>query len=278
MKPVKINRLEPIVDDFDLFLIDQFGVLHNGVEPYACIVNTLKMIKSLKKRIVVISNSGKRANVNASRLVTLGFENTLFDNVITSGEVAFHRLTSRLSGSSIKTCYLISRDNDESAIEGLELSLVKDASSADLIIVGGSEAERYSEDAYRDQLRGAAKRKVPCVCTNPDKKMLSKTGLQFGAGRIAEMYEEMGGVVEWIGKPYPTIYRDILSLYSDYDTSRVLCIGDSTEHDIAGGQNVNLKTLLVMTGINAGVSDDELQAQFSQYNATPDFIAPELVF
>jgi len=278
LNPVEVSGLEPLINDFDLFLIDQFGVLHNGVEPYPGAVDTLEKLKSKNKQVVIISNSGKRANVNVSRLANFGFKTSLFDNVVTSGEVAFHRLASRLHDTSIKSCFLIARDNDVSAIERLDLILEKDASSADLIIIGGSEAEQYSEDDYRDQLRDAAKRNIPCICTNPDKKMLTKTGLQFGAGRIAEIYEALGGAVEWIGKPHPAIYRHILSLHNDYDTQRVLCIGDSTEHDIAGGKNVNLKTLLVMTGINAGITNDEVQKQFKKYKVTPDFIAPRLAY
>lgn len=278
MKPVQIFGLELLINEFDLFLIDQFGVLHNGIEPYPGAVDALQMLKSKRKRVVVVSNSGKRARVNISRLAMLGFSNALFDNVITSGEVAFRRLASRFHNTTNKSCYLISRDNDKSAIEGVDLRLVKDASSADIIIIGGSEAERHTEEAYRDQLDAAAKRNIPCVCTNPDKKMLTSTGIQFGAGRIAEIYEELGGTVEWIGKPHPAIYREILSLHSDCPTNRVLCIGDSVEHDIAGGRGVNLQTLLVMTGINAGFTSDEMHDQFQQYKATPDYIAARLEY
>jgi len=257
-----------------LFLIDQFGVLHNGIDPYPGAVDALQMLKANNKHVVVISNSGKRAQVNEHRLESFGFNSTLIDSVMTSGEVAFNRLQSRLDRSSKQSCYLIARDNDKSAIEGLELELVDDASNADIIIISASEAEKYSEEEYRTQLRTAAERNVTCLCTNPDKKMLTKSGLQFGAGRIAELYEWMGGTVEWIGKPYPAIYQEILKQYSDCELNRVLCIGDSAEHDIAGGQGVHLKTLLVMTGINIGLTDDALQSQFKRYQATPDYIAP----
>jgi len=278
LKPEQVSGLEPLINQFDLFLIDQFGVLHDGIAPYPGAINTLEKLKAKNKRVVVVSNSGKRASVNVSRLAKLGFKHTLFDNVITSGEVAFRRLATRLQGSSIKSCFLISRDNDRSAIEGLDLRLEGNAHNADIIIISASEAEQYSEEDYRNQLSKAAKDRVPCLCTNPDKKMLTSSGIQFGAGRIASIYEQLGGSVEWIGKPHPAIYREIFSLQDDYDTNRILCIGDSTEHDIAGGQSVDLSTLLVMTGINTDLTADELQRQFKKYNATPDFIAPELVY
>jgi ribonucleotide monophosphatase NagD (HAD superfamily) len=33
----------------------------------------------------------------------------------------------------------------------------------------------------------------------------------------------------------------------------VLCIGDSAEHDVAGGRAASLPTLLVMQGVSAGL-------------------------
>ena len=42
--------------------------------------------------------------------------------------------------------------------------------------------------------------------------MLTRAGLQPAPGAIASLYEEMGGKVEWIGKPYPEIYRAALAL------------------------------------------------------------------
>jgi len=276
LNPIQVSGLEPLVDDFDLFLIDQFGVLHNGVEPYAGALEALEMLKLNNKRVVIISNSGKRAAININRFASLGFSGNLFDHFITSGEVAFRTIASRLQESSIKSCYLISRDNDDSAVAGLDLNLVNDIAKADLVIIGGSEAETYSEDYYREQLRKAAKNNVPCMCTNPDKKMLTSSGVQFGAGRIAEIYQELGGEVEWIGKPHEAIYHYILGLFSDYRRDRILCIGDSVEHDIGGGQKLGLHTMLVLSGINVGVATDELQNQFERYQATPRFIAPAL--
>jgi len=189
LNPVQLSGLAPIIDDFDLFLIDQFGVLHNGLKPYSGAVDALKMLKSNNKQVVVISNSGKRASVNVRRLASLGFSDSLFDRVMTSGEVAFHRLRSRLQHSSLKSCFLIARDNDSSAIAGLDLELAEHASAADLIMISASEAEQYSEDAYRAQLRDAAKKGVPCVCTNPDKK-----DWQTSSGNLSRYFDTVRSV------------------------------------------------------------------------------------
>ena len=90
----------------------------------------------------------------------------------------------------------------------------------------------------------------PAVCCNPDRLMITSQGLQPAPGAIAALYEEMGGRVNWIGKPYPEIYRQAAALIGN--PKRVLCIGVSPEHDIAGGQAAGFITLLTMTGVSAG--------------------------
>jgi len=274
--PSVISGLKAMVDAYDLFLIDQFGVLHDGREPYPSAVHTLQQLKLVNKRVVVISNSGKRSSKNVKRLTKMGFSDDLFDDVISSGEVAFGVIQKLVREKSIKSCYLISRDNDTSAVDNLGLKLLQNADEADLILISASEAELYTETVYREKLRSAAAKNTICLCTNPDKKMLTQYGLMFGAGRIAEIYEELGGHVTWIGKPFPAIYQHVFDLYPRHDKNRTLCIGDSVEHDIVGGKNAKVKTLLVRTGIQSDLTDDDLHAQFLRYNAYSDYITDKL--
>ena len=273
-----IDGLSSIIDDFDLFLIDQYGVLHDGIKAYPYAVNALVELKRRNKQVVVISNSGKRSSVNISRMAKLGFDDELFDHFVSSGEVAYRFLKSYLKDERMNSCFLIARDRDRSAVEGLEIQLSARPENADLILISGCEPERYSEEHYTALLRSSAENKTSCVCTNPDKKMLTSQGLMFGAGRIAECYEALGGMVRWIGKPYPSIYQYILALYGDQKAERVLCIGDSIEHDIAGGSSVKLKTLLVKTGIAADVDSTTLEIYCRRYQVEPDFILPQLVY
>ena len=54
----------------------------------------------------------------------------------------------------------------------------------------------------------------------------------------------------WIGKPYAAIYQHAARLIGN--PKRILCIGDSAEHDVAGGRNAGFSTLLVLTGVSQG--------------------------
>lgn len=115
---------------------------------------------------------------------------------------------------------------------------------------------------------------VPCLCINPDLTRLVPGGTRFGAGRIAQMYEQAGGPVEWIGEPHLAIYVEVHRRLSLIPPARELCIGDSPAHDIAGGQTLGLMTALVRTGIHKDLAIAELEDLCRTAGTLPDFILP----
>lgn len=267
-----LNGVNQLAERYDFFLLDQFGVLHDGTSPYPGAVEALSALKRAGKTIVLISNSGKRAGPNESRLLKLGFEPGSWDHFVSSGEVAwefFHDMA--VSGKLLPNtkCLLISRDDDRSAIEGLSFALTKDGDDAGLVLISASEGDRYDLEHYRRLLAPAAVRQVPCFCTNPDKIMLTAVGPRFGAGRLADLYEDLGGSVTRIGKPYPTIFGAALAVAGNPDRSTVVCVGDSVEHDIAGGLAAGVATVLVLSGILADTPD--LFDLFDTMDAYPDY-------
>jgi HAD superfamily hydrolase (TIGR01459 family) len=273
----RLSGISALARRYDVFLLDQFGVLHDGTAPYPGAVDCLARLKDEGKRIALISNSGKRSGPNEERLMRLGFAPGSWDYFVSSGEVAWRHLAQMLADGALSSgarCLLISRDGDRSAVDGLALRLVPEGSEADVVLLAASEGDRYEIGHYRKLLEPAVRRGVPCYCTNPDKIMLTATGRQFGAGRIAELYQELGGKVFWIGKPFAEIYRAALALCGGPRPENVVCVGDSVEHDIAGGQASGLATALVATGILADAGDAELAALFERHDARPDYLLP----
>lgn len=278
-KPQSISNLRDVADRFDAFLIDQFGVLRDGKGAYPGAAEALIDLKKAGKKIVILSNSGKRSAENDRRLAALGFDPESWDWFLTSGEVAWRILSSETaSRSGAQTCLLISRDGDTSPIDGIDMARTDSGEDADVVLLAASEGDVHPLSRYEDLLAPAAKRGVPCLCTNPDKIMLTKTGTAFGAGRIADLYAELGGPVRWIGKPFPDIYATALDFLMDIDEARICCIGDSIEHDIAGASGAGLSSILVTTGILATAGDAERRALFAEHGATPDFILPKFLW
>lgn len=272
-----IDGVSTVLHQYDAYLIDQFGVLHDGSKPYPHAVSCLEALKAANKTVIIVSNSGKRSSSNIARMTALGIPEALYDHFVTSGDVAYHYLKKHLKNTARQRCFLIARDGDTSAVDQLDLELCDHPDKADLIIIAGSQSDHYDERYYAQLLATAAARNTLCLCTNPDKMMLTPNGLRFGAGRIADIYTEQGGEVVWIGKPYAAIYTHALelALVPEGHKGRTLCIGDSLEHDIAGGNRSGLDTLLVRTGIISGVDDNDLLVQFERMGVTPDYIADE---
>ncbi|RWL96374.1 MAG: TIGR01459 family HAD-type hydrolase [Mesorhizobium sp.] len=267
-----LDGVAALAERYDVFLLDQFGVLHDGQQPYPGAVEALSALKRAGKTVALISNSGKRAEPNERRLLKLGFEAGSWDHFVSSGEVAWRIFTDMVRKGTLRSgtrCLLISRDGDRSAIEGLPLVLTEGVDDAELVLIAASEGDRYGLDHYRGLLGPAAARQVPCFCTNPDRIMLTAVGQRFGAGEIADLYERLGGSVTRIGKPYPAIYEAALALAGNPDRHAVVCVGDSVEHDIAGGQAAGVATALVLSGILAHSGD--LAGLFDRLDAHPDY-------
>lgn len=265
-----LSGMTETLDRYDVFLLDQFGVLHNGQTPYAESIRALEVLQAAGKQVAIISNSGKRTSSNVRRMEAMGFAKGLYNELITSGEVAWHIMNAG-TDAPVERCFLITSAGDSTPVDGLNLELVDDSGDADIVLISGTEGDRYSLQHYREQLSAGAARGVPCMCTNPDKVAMLPSGRCFGAGRIADLYTELGGQVRWIGKPYPEIYRFALARLADVDLSRVLCVGDSIEHDIAGAQALGVDSVLLLEGILAEKTTSELDAISETHGATARF-------
>jgi HAD superfamily hydrolase (TIGR01459 family) len=274
-----LSRFVAIASSFKAVFFDQYGVLHDGRNPYLGARDALAALKSRGVRIVILSNSGRTGAANAERMAKLGFEPELYDFLVTSGDVA-RILLQRGRFSALLApgarCFVISTGGDDELASAFGLASTADSGAADLVIIAGSQADKVSLDYYRAALAPAARRGTPCLCTNPDKLMLTASGNAPGAGRIAEIYEELGGVVTWIGKPFPEIYRAAAELSRVENPRDVLCVGDSVEHDIAGANRFGAFAALVRTGVLADLSDKELAAEIGRHGVAPDFVIENL--
>jgi len=273
-EPLPIT-LEQLSDRYDVFFVDQFGVLRDDTGPYEGAIEALSRLATAGKMIVILSNSGRNGEYNSERLVKLGFAADSFDFFVTSGDVAYEVLSS--PGSTLvrgSTCLTISSGGDRNLADRLGLVSTEHALDAQLIIISGSESERIAMDDYREMLRPAAEKHIPCVCTNPDIHKLHNGATLAGAGSIARLYEALGGTVTWFGKPHPEIYEHAVRIAGINDRRRVVCVGDSIEHDILGAKTSGFDSALVRTGILAENTDEQLAHLFNSVRADATFIMP----
>ena len=93
-------------------------------------------------------------------------------------------------------------------------------------------------------------KKIPMICTNPDKKVFngSINKLVDQVGVLATYYKKIGGKVKFYGKPHSKIFEECLMGYRGIIKKKVLMIGDSIENDILGAQKFNIDTLFILNG------------------------------
>lgn len=244
-----------LADAHQLFLVDQWGVLHDGDRVYPGALEALEGLRDAGRTVILLSNSGKRPEASGDRLAQLGIGPELYDAVVTSGgqlHVALARADTAPYDALGERVFVFAWDADRGLLEGLPYREVEDLREADWILCAG--VDRPELAAYADDLALARARELPLLVANPDFVTVAPDGrLQLCPGSIARAYEEQGGAVYWHGKPTAGIYEACRRIGG---AGPAVGIGDSLHHDVAGAAEAGMATFLVTGGIHA----DELPA------------------
>jgi HAD superfamily hydrolase (TIGR01459 family) len=259
IEPTFCSGLADIASRYQGFIVDQWGVLHDGEAAYPGAIATLERLRAEGRRVVLLSNSGRLVAVNLGRLRAMGFADDLVEGVFTSGEATWRALRDRpdpFFAALGERCLLWAQDADHEILDGLPLIVVEDVDAADFILLAGTDPAG-SLETFKPALARALARDLPMVCANPDVVVVGPDGMGMAPGAIARHYQSLGGRVAFAGKPHPPIYRLCLETLAPIPPARILAIGDSLEHDIAGGAAMGLDTALVMGGIHAEAFDLE---------------------
>lgn len=249
-----IAGIREIADRFDHVLLDQWGALHEGAGLFPDARACVRALRAAGKRVLVLSNSGRRSEDNSERLASLGLPPDEHDGVLTSGEVVWHGLHQRSAppyDALGRHALLVGRGNVLSMLEGLDFAAVTNPARADFIWLAGLDETAAYPEAWREDLEGFAARGLPMLCANPDLTMFTPRGLMPAPGALARLYAELGGTVHYVGKPHPTIFAAALRRLGDPDPGRVLVIGDSLDHDVEGGRRAGMLTALITSGVHA---------------------------
>ena len=172
LEQVKIcEGISDISDSYNGFLIDQWGTLHNGSQPYDGVVEALQNLRQRGKQIILISNSGHRADVDGDRLTKIGIPTDCYDHIVTSAEMTWQNLNNRADGvfkDMVNKCFLLSRHENRLVVEGVDdLTIVDDIDDADFVLLTGSDApEKTLEDYYNPILKKASQRHLKMICAN----------------------------------------------------------------------------------------------------------------
>jgi HAD superfamily hydrolase (TIGR01459 family) len=249
-----IGGMRELAPRYDGYILDLWGVIHDGVAPMPGAIDCLSTLRKRGKRIVLLSNAPRRADDVVRRIAQIGVPAALYHHAMSSGEETWqhlHRRDDPFYAALGRRCLHIGSERDLEIREGLGLDFVDTAEDAEFILNTGPAGWDDRIEDYEPQLRQGLTRDLPMVCANPDLVVMHGSRLALCAGALARWYEEAGGRVRWHGKPFRSVYDTCLGLLEIEERSRVLAVGDSLRTDIAGAAGAGLDSILIAGGIHA---------------------------
>ena len=218
-----LEGIREIINKYEVFILDQWGVIHDGNKGYAHAIRCINYLKANNKKLIIISNSSKRKQSSINRLPILGFNSYLFDEVLTSGEMIWQTIALSLQeyGDNLKKCFHIFDNTKEDGIkyrDGINnVEFVSDIREANFILACTPYKNSLPMD-YIPILNEAYKNKMLFFCANPDFETVEKTNKKniFCMGAIGQLYQDMGGNVIILGKPSQEIYHEATKFLNSY--------------------------------------------------------------
>lgn len=291
-----LKGLSSVINEFDIFFVDLWGVIHNGVVAFPGAIDFLENAKSQKKDVFFLSNAPRIREEAVKKLNSLGIEPSSYTDVYTSGEECRYYLKTRPNDfyKNLGTKVLhLGPERDKSILIALtDYQEVENVEEADFLLITGIEGFPKSEEEHI--LEVAAKRKLPAICANSDKIVFLEEELVLCAGAIAERYENKlsGGPVFYHGKPHQSVYEETHRLAEKHrnekiNKEKILMIGDSFLTDIKGASEYGIKSLLVLTGIHqkdlpSSIEDSSflpfLEKLSSAYGVSPSYVTHRLCY
>ena len=81
-----IHSFSEIINQYDGFILDQYGVMHNGSNALPGSIECIRELKDRGKKLIVLSNTSSPSAVALRKLPKLGFNKEWFVGAVTSGE------------------------------------------------------------------------------------------------------------------------------------------------------------------------------------------------
>ena len=261
--------LKSIVENYDIFYIDLWGVIHNGINLHKNAIEALEEISKVKKKFVLLTNAPRPNKTVKSFLEKMGMNKEIRESVYSSGEAALTYLKKKLLSEKF---YHVGPPRDFDLF--LDFKKNKTANieeSSYLLCTGLFEEQGEDLNYYKELFKDNIKKKM--VCTNPDLIVDRGDKRELCAGSVALVFEKMGGEVIYFGKPFPEVYNQSI----DNKKKRVLSIGDNLNTDIKGANLLNYDSLLISNGVHKDeIEKDGIDIVSKKYEAIVNFIQTEL--
>ncbi len=285
--PRILQGLSEITDNYDAFLVDLWGVTHDGSTPYPDALAALQALRAAGRPVAFVSNSSSVTEKVAAHLRSMGIAGgTHYDALVTSGSLVAQALQQpEQYCSNGKTAALLVGDRSIARQYQAPMAMTDDAAAAGVIINVWYGDDESHIAALAPQLEHWCALELPMLCCNPDYDVLLAGGRLLCPGALAAAYLALGGAVHGFGKPYAPAFQGGMAALKLPASARVAMVGDNMLTDIIGGLNAGLDAILIQGGVHRaalGISWGEdaapaaLLALGQDYGYTPQFVLSHL--
>jgi HAD superfamily hydrolase (TIGR01459 family) len=261
--------LRSIADNYDIFYIDLWGVVHNGINLHKGAINALEEITKAKKKYVLLTNAPRPNNSVNIFLEKIGMKKEIRAKVYSSGEASLSYLKKNFLNEKF---YHLGPTRDFDLFLDFKKDKTLEINECSYILCTGL-FEEQGEDLnyYKELLEMHIDKKM--ICTNPDLIVDRGKKRELCAGSVALVFEKMGGEVVYFGKPFPAVYNQSI----DNKDKKILSIGDNLNTDIKGANLLNYDSLLISNGIHKDeIKKEGIDIVSKKYEVVVNFIQTEL--
>ena len=263
------DGFKSIAANYDIFYIDLWGVVHNGINLNKNAINVLEEINKAKKSYVLLTNAPRPNRTVKLFLEKMGMSKEIREKVYSSGEAALSYLQKKYSNERF---YHVGPPKDFDLFLEFEKNKIKNINESSYFLCTGL-FEDQGEDLnyYKKLFENHTNKKM--ICTNPDLIVDRGNKRELCAGSVALVFEKMGGEVIYFGKPFPEVYNQAIN----NEGKRVLSIGDNLNTDIKGANLLNYDSLIISNGVHRDeIKKEGIDVVSKKYEVVVNFIQTEL--
>jgi len=266
----KLDHLAEIYTSYDTFIIDLWGVMHNGIKLNSKAIEAVDNLMKNKKKVVFLSNAPRPSSEVKKFLKQIKMEDRYLKNILTSGEAAMLALQEHKFG---KFFFHLGPKRDDSVFFKIKEKNTSLEKCNFILCTGLLDDHEDDLNYYKELLKNHIKKKL--ICTNPDLTVHRGEVEEYCAGSIANLFESIGGEVIYFGKPYKEIYKMCFD-----NEKKTIAIGDNLNTDIKGANNMNIDSIFISNGVHRSEfkNQSELAELLLKYKVKASYYQPQLIW
>jgi HAD superfamily hydrolase (TIGR01459 family) len=270
--------LRTILNHYQAFLVDVYGVLRHGSGVHKKAVPILHFMQNFSKRVIFFSNTSDHLPAAVCQRLRDGGFPAEEDQVVTSGMA----LRAALAQLNLVNKPVISVGNEatDEYVRQAGGVLSRDVEEAEASVLGFF-VNTQNKAAFNLAIELAARRGKSALLLNTDRHIpINERELGYGPGVIGDIFAQRSGraPIE-VGKPAPYMYRLAYEKLRGIPKESILAIDDSLDYGILGANRERIDSLLVLSGLQGMITPhSKLDKHMRERSLYPTYIHAALDF